>query len=186
MRYSSVNRVWIIMLVGTIAGLVLMSDNAGAAPPNKGGTSATSAQNWDENLPSSSRFTVLASFNNQAVRDNNTGLVWEQAPVSTLMLWRDATSYCVNKNAGGARGWRLPSVVELASLISPTLSSPYVPSNIFTGIQASLYWSATQTALPASGAWRVDFGSGNVDIMDITQVHLVWCTRGPMNASSYQ
>jgi hypothetical protein len=30
-------------------------------------------QNWDKNLPSASRFTVLPSFNNEAVRDNNTG-----------------------------------------------------------------------------------------------------------------
>jgi hypothetical protein len=37
-------------------------------------------QNWNKNLPSASRFTVLTSFRGTAVRDNNTGLVSEQAP----------------------------------------------------------------------------------------------------------
>jgi hypothetical protein len=143
-------------------------------------------KSWSNVIPAAKRFVVLADFNKEAVLDRETGLVWELAPASTLMLWRDATSYCVNKNVGGTRGWRLPSVVELASLINPSLSPPYVPGNIFSGIQASLYWSATQTALPATGVWRVDFGSGNVDIIDISQVYLVWCTRGPMNSSSYQ
>jgi hypothetical protein len=40
-------------------------------------------QNWDKNLPSASRFTVLANFGGAAVRDNNTGLVWEQAADGT-------------------------------------------------------------------------------------------------------
>ena len=55
-------------------------------------------QNWDKNLPSTSRFTVLAKFNNQAVRGNNTGLVWEQAPNGTPpRSWNDAVRYCLNK-----------------------------------------------------------------------------------------
>ena len=31
-------------------------------------------ESWDKNLPSASRFTILPKFNNEAVRDNNTGL----------------------------------------------------------------------------------------------------------------
>jgi hypothetical protein len=36
--------------------------------------------NWDKALPSAQRFVLLASVNNDAVRDNNTGLVWEKSP----------------------------------------------------------------------------------------------------------
>ena len=31
--------------------------------------------NWDQKLPASQRFVVLAAFNNQAVLDKETGLV---------------------------------------------------------------------------------------------------------------
>lgn len=36
---------------------------------------------WDTNHPSASRFVKLAAFNNEAVLDKNTGLVWEQAQI---------------------------------------------------------------------------------------------------------
>jgi hypothetical protein len=35
-------------------------------------------QKWDKNLSSTSRFTILSEFNEAAVRDNNTGLVWDE------------------------------------------------------------------------------------------------------------
>ena len=34
-------------------------------------------QNWDQVLPAATRFVVLQDFANAAVRDNETGLVWE-------------------------------------------------------------------------------------------------------------
>jgi hypothetical protein len=36
--------------------------------------------NWDKALPAAQRFVLLAPFNNDAVRDDNTGLVWEKSP----------------------------------------------------------------------------------------------------------
>ena len=54
--------------------------------------------------------------------DNNTGLVWEQSPVHDHAppTWSEARTQCFDKNVGGTRGWRLPSVPELASLIDPS------------------------------------------------------------------
>src|SRR5262249_20915800 len=81
-----------------------------SAAPSAGGGTANQA------LP---RFTVLADYNNAAVRDNSTGLVWEQTPLGTTSDWSSARFQCINKNVGNMRGWRLPSVVELTSLIDP-------------------------------------------------------------------
>jgi hypothetical protein len=75
--------------------------------------------NWDKALPAAQRFVLLASFNNDAVRDDNTGLVWEKSPQISTATWNGARFMCINKNVGGQKGWRLPSIPDLASLIDP-------------------------------------------------------------------
>jgi hypothetical protein len=191
MRHAWVSKVSMVTLVGGMvlsAGLVLMADRALAEKEDEDRGSATGlsgvTQNWDKNLPSASRFTVLAAFGGAAVRDNNTGLVWEQAPNATSKNWRDATAYCVNKNIGGTRGWRLPSVVELASLLDPSLPPPSVPGSVFTGVQLNSYWSNSKNI--EHFVWIVHFDTGNVVLGTITDGNLSWCVRGPWNADTYQ
>ena len=147
---------------------------------------------WDTNNASATRFTTAFTG---AVLDNNTGLVWEQAPDGTPRTWVGATSYCVNKNVGETRGWRLPSVVELASVLdgSPGAVAPFVPASAFTlstsvatpGVQSALYWSASTDAGNPTFAWFVYFLSGFVVGSGKTNHGLVWCVRGGMNADQY-
>jgi hypothetical protein len=68
---------------------------------------------WDQALPAAQRFVVLAAFNNEAVLDKNTGLVWEKSPQTTTNTWLGACHDCLNKTIGGQKGWRLPSIPEL-------------------------------------------------------------------------
>ena len=142
---------------------------------------------WDTNHPSSSRFVKLAAFNNQAVLDKNTGLVWDQAPDGILLPWGGAASRCVNRKVGGTVGWRLPSVVELKSVQDPMLPAPFVPTNVFTGVQAVQYWSATTFAENSPYVWFVDFINGNVLSFGSksSEAHYFWCVRGPMQESLY-
>ena len=141
-------------------------------------------QAWDKNLPTEKRFTVLASFANAAVLDKNTGLVWEQTPDDTIREWDKAGYYCVNKKVGGTAGWRLPSVVELMSVLDPTLGAPFVSPKIFTGIRSpSGYWSATTIADEPTFAWVVDFGRGLAVFSIKNRPSLAWCVRGPMQES---
>ena len=144
---------------------------------------------WDTNNPSASRFTTAFTG---AVLDQNTGLVWEQAPDASSRSWSTATNYCVNKTVGGTRGWRLPSVVELASLIDPSLPAPFVPASAFTiggspGVQSASYWSASTYADFPTGAWSVGFDSGSVlnRLGNKSNTGLAWCVRGGMNADAY-
>jgi hypothetical protein len=147
---------------------------------------------WDTNHPSASRFTTAFPG---AVLDKNTGLVWEQAPDATVRVWSSiseplgARNYCVNKNVGGTRGWRLPSVAELASLIDPSLPAPHVPSSVFTGVQSVYYWSATTSLDDLSPRlWGVDFSIGDVSPVEKFGNNTgrpAWCVRGPMQESVY-
>ena len=142
---------------------------------------------WDTNNASATRFTTAFTG---AVLDKNTGLVWEQAPDATPRNWATALEYCLNRDVGGTRGWRLPSVVELVSLIDPSLPAPFVPGTVFTGVQSDgvLYWSATFDAGNASPgfAWVLTLASpsGAAPSFKATPLHS-WCVRGGMNADAY-
>lgn len=147
-----------------------------AAPSVGGGTG-------NQALP---RFTVLADYNNAAVRDNSTGLVWEQTPAATTSDWSSARFQCINKNVGNMRGWRLPSVVELTSLMDPSLLAPYVPAPTFAGVQANPYWTATGIDTGVnSQKWSVNFADGLAGTSSKGTSLLVWCVRGAMQDSVY-
>ena len=142
---------------------------------------------WDNNNPSATRFVVLASFNNQAVLDKNTGLVWEQAPSTATGNWGNAITYCADKSVGGTRGWRLPSVIELMSVQDPSLAPPFVPAPVFTNVQSVDYWSASVVVEIPSDAWTVSFIGDTrfANKNDRGGFVPAWCVRGGMNASAY-
>jgi hypothetical protein len=186
-------------VVAAIAGLCQMP--AQAAP--SGGSTGTDlrgvTQNWDKVLPSetgagcpnwSTRFTCV--MNNAAVRDNETGLVWthplhwEGQPWP--MSWDWAKKECVQLTVGNRKGWRLPSVTELASLID--MSNPAeikLPANRpFIYQQTSQghgYWTSTPNKQPlldlTPEVYYVVFKGGYVYTVDATYSQgLVWCVRG--------
>ncbi|HJY80412.1 MAG TPA: DUF1566 domain-containing protein [Candidatus Binatia bacterium] len=189
MQSTWVARIGIVSLVG---GLFVMNYGfevipAGAAPPVKEDALAGITQNWDKKLPAAQRFVVLTDFGGAAVRDNETGLVWEQAPDAGIITWFQATGGCVNKSLGGRKGWRLPSVAELASLVEPANSNPSLPTGLpFTNVQSADYWSATIVAGQSPpAAWRVFFSDGHVTSAGSTDAGRAWCVRGGMNADQY-
>ncbi len=143
---------------------------------------------WDQALPAAQRFVILPAFNNEAVLDKNTGLVWEKSPAPTFTAWSSALGACIRKTVGGLRGWRLPSVSELASLVDPTVgtSGPTLPpGHPFLNVQ-SFYWSASTWAADPVLAWYVRFGNGSVENEFKTfAAGNHWCVRGGMNADQY-
>lgn len=152
-----------------------------------GGEAGNYTPRWDSNKPSVSRFTVLAEFGGAAVRDDNTGLVWEQMPTS-MAMWSEARLQCLNKSVpavGGTRGWRLPSVTELASLIDPSLPAPFVPGS-FANVSVGNYWSATSIVDGGSNnRFSVSFQDGSIGTTSKTNLSYVWCVRGSMSESMY-
>lgn len=149
-------------------------------------------KSWSNIIPAGKRFVVLADFNNEAVLDRETGLVWEKAPSTGIYPWSieggTAALFCADKIVGVRKGWRLPSIVELTSLIDPSIAlpGPALPlGHPFTNIQAaSYYWSATTVAAFPDRAWLVNF-SGGVNHDGKRGSAYVWCVRGPMNADTY-
>jgi hypothetical protein len=170
--------------------LILEKLNAGGGGSGAASVAGNYTTRWDTNNPSATRFTTAFPG---AVLDNNTGLVWEQLPDATTRTWLDATAYCVNKPVGNTTGWRLPSVMELTSLLdaSPGAVAPFVPASVFTGVQSAIYWSATASAggnsFATNSIWTVSF-IDSVNHAGITPKGMtshVWCVRGPTSVSVY-
>lgn len=177
-------------------GLVLANYGGGVTPASAAPADPHVGlpQNWDQKIPATTRFVVLSDFANAAVRDNETGLVWEQSPLTAVHPWDfsdqslvSAPAECTFRTTGGRKGWRLPSVHELASLVDPANFNLSLPTgHPFTNVQSAGYWSATTTAGLPSRAWVVHFGNGSAGTLfkDSGRAH-AWCVRGGMNADAY-
>jgi hypothetical protein len=133
---------------------------------------------WSKKITDASkRFETV--LDGAAVLDKETGLVWEKSPDTTTRTWADAIVYAYQKTVGGRKGWRLPTVEELASLVDPTQTNPALTSgHPFTNVQSYGYWSSTTYVHVASGAWFVDFYYGGVGGNGKGYNYDVWCVRG--------
>ena len=142
---------------------------------------------WSQTLPAAQRFVPV--LGGAAELDKETGLVWEQSPATTIHTWLAARFECTSRTVGGRKGWRLPSVHELASLVDPNNpgGNPDLPPGhpFSSNVQSSGYWSATSLASLATSAWFVNLGTGGVGSVDKTDALFVWCVRGGMNADAY-
>jgi hypothetical protein len=120
---------------------------------------------------------TYADNHDGTVTDNVTGLVWEQ-PISAISLAQaGAISYCT----GMGTGWRLPTVLELASLVDLTVAFPGPAINqvSFPGTPSALFWTSSPLAggSPPNNAWYVDFSRGFANTSDTSRAFPVRCVR---------
>lgn len=133
---------------------------------------------WSQKLPAAQRFVLV--LDGAAVLDKETGLVWEKSPDTTERTWIEAINYCYNKTVGGRKGWRLPTVDELASLVDPTHLGPALPSgHPFENVRSNEYWSSTEYAGNPDYAWWVRMNNGDVfNFGNKSSNVFVWAVRG--------
>jgi len=132
---------------------------------------------WSQKLPAAQRFVLV--LDGEAVLDKETGLVWERSPDTTLRNWYVAMDYGSIKTVGGRKGWRLPTVEELLSLVDTSVSgSPKLPSGHPFTIVSSTYWSSTTLAGNTNNAYLVGFIAGNRDNLAKTGSYYTWYVRG--------
>jgi hypothetical protein len=174
-----------VLALGLLAGAALTAGSAQAVDA-VGPYYAEPA--WDQSLPVATRFVVLTNWGSQAVLDKETGLVWERSPSLTLSTWHQARLACTGRTTGNRRGWRLPSIPELTSLVDPSVAppGPTLPlGHPFPTVQSAFYWSASTVAVGSSGAWGVGFDGGGVFSVSKAFATHAWCVRGGMNADAY-
>ena len=168
---------------------------------------------WGKLKSPNSRFLLLEQTKD-AVRDNETQLIWEKKPGDTnddgvvddtdRLIWGSPTDggarrYCADKLVGGRKGWKLPSFDQLATLLdvnSPLCADPAQPclpkNHPFKRVLPNNYWSATVNAEQPGNAWKVSFGDPfnpsnpdfNVFSTPKDDVAFVWCVRAGQTGSS--
>lgn len=133
---------------------------------------------WSKTLPASERFVRV--LNDKAVLDKETGLVWASNAnlAGELKTWEQAIFFCRNLGIGNRKGWRLPTVEELASLVDPTQTGMSLPiDHPFSNVQFS-YWSSTTYTPDSDYAWHVSMNFGFVGYSRKTGYFYVWPVRG--------
>jgi hypothetical protein len=139
-----------------------------------------------------------------AVRDNETGLVWEREPSLGQWTLKEAFDHCLDQRpygggpsdpTGGRFGWHLPSIEQLASLVDRTQQDPSLPlSHPFKNILVEWQGDGTSTDYFATTTefdghpvathgyihpWAVQFEDGDVGTVGGQDYHgLAWCVRG--------
>lgn len=178
-----------IAAVATAIGIVLLRGAAPAAGQQE------PFKTWSKQIPKAAqRFKVLSEFGGHAVLDKETGLVWEKAPATTNMAWAYALAECRNRTTGGRKGWRLPAIEELTSLLDATSAPAVLPAGHPFVVDDTFYWSATSevdpenVVLPGGSAWMLNspltFGLADTLNKLSTTVAHVWCVRGGIGLDS--
>ena len=101
------------------------------------------------------------------VRDNVTGLLWQKAIDATTqkLTWDAAKSYCATLTLAG-HTWRLPTRIELLSIVDFTRVGPAIDSKAFPGVPGGAYhwtsspWVVSQIATKPQYSWIVNFYEG--------------------------
>jgi hypothetical protein len=173
----------LFVLATTMAGNL----EPGAPPASTMKTLDQIPPTWSQILPaddgpdscSSSRFECVMS--GEAVLDKETGLVWSRDadPANGNMIWDDAVNYPRDLVIGGRKGWRLPTVEELSSLIDTTESDPALPNgHPFTDIATGWYWSSTTREGQTTAAWHLIVFNGTVGTSGKGGALYAWPVRG--------
>jgi hypothetical protein len=119
------------------------------------------------------------------VTDNVTHLMWQQTPLGAdggaypAFVSGDAPAYCTGLTLAGHSDWRLPSVIELVSIVdySAPNDTPLVNA-VFAGTPLNWFWTA-DADLGAGTVWAVHFQYGYAQYPSIPNDPFpVRCVRG--------
>ena len=91
------------------------------------------------------------------VTDDVTGLMWQKAAAPGTYAQAMAVAYCPTLTVGGHRDWRLPTIIELVSLVDVGSSDASI-NEVFPSTSPNIFWSSSPVPLTTYG-WIVSNGS---------------------------
>ncbi len=125
----------------------------------------------------SERFTLM--HNDEVVKDNQTGLLWEREPDREHDVWSRSLERCAPKAVGGQKGWRPPTIEEIKTLVDTDQNDPSLPAgHPFLGIRSEIFWTSTPDPKFDVVAWQQSFFTGQAVTDQKSGMRRLWCTLG--------
>jgi len=117
-----------------------------------------------ENLKGSFRnsFEQATFMDVSVVIDHATGLMWQQSVSKERLDWREVETYVQQANEtelAGFTDWRIPTVEELLSLMTPKVKDAFFIDPVFHE-EILAPWTIDTVPEAFAGAWFVDFTEG--------------------------
>jgi hypothetical protein len=112
------------------------------------------------------------------VTDKVTGLMWQQTVPTSTFTQTAAAQYCPTLTLGGHNDWRLPSIIELVSLVDFSATGAAISGGAFPGTPAASFWSANSVISTLGAAlYSVNFADGSTNYQGSGVADNVRCVR---------
>jgi hypothetical protein len=133
--------------------------------------------------------------NERTVTDNVTRLIWQRSlPVAyegctggaaqtgaeKFCDWTEANSYCANPAVVAELGggvWRLPTKIELESLLDLERPPPKIDLSVFPNGSSQQFWTLSPVSDMINQAWAVSFDRGTATAESTIYSNRVRCVR---------
>jgi hypothetical protein len=119
-------------------------------------------------------YSYIASATRYSVLDSVTGLMWEDT-ASAVVQWGAAEAYCTSLGVG----WRLPSRLELLSILDYGRTEPATDPHFFFSSGVGDFCASKSLTPDGAGVWGFDFSQGAGSLVDRTAATVrVRCVLG--------
>lgn len=117
------------------------------------------------------------TINQGVVIDNRSGLMWQRDLPDGGMIWDAGIGYCGDLILGGHSDWRLPTRVELLSIVDAERQAPAIDGIVFPNTPSSGFWTSTPYVGMSGSVWLVSFEHGASAKTDAKYSTWVRCVR---------
>ena len=149
-----------------------------SAPPHPSGDTR-----WPQyplpGTPSHDRsYQITSTGGEETVIDCVTGLEWQRAVTADTYTQADAIRHCNGLTLAGS-GWRLPSTIELMTLVDYAVlpPGPTIDVTAFPATPTEWFWSSSPIAYSAVYGWYVNFGDGTAMSVGADAAYRTRCVR---------
>jgi hypothetical protein len=129
---------------------------------------------WPMPDPTSTSYDTSAA---DVVVDRVTGLMWQRAVGPDSYAWDQAKAYCDCLALGDHDDWRLPTRIELVSIVDFAKGDPAVDGDAFPSSPSDYFWTSSLVAGSSDVAFYLYFFDGNTHSMGKDTTYRARCVR---------
>lgn len=115
----------------------------------------------------------------ETVTDKTTGLMWVRTAPESSQRFAEASAGCEALELAGFDDWRLPTRMELLTLVTYEFDIVAINTDVFIGFQVELYWTSSpyRRAGATGQRWTIQFASGSPSHEDEVNSARALCVR---------